>query len=131
MALETLKDVKEIDGFNVVDLQKLIADHTGDNDDVDWEGIDASRDRYPISIDHDKNMISFKIQNGAVKENGVNGCQIDTIIKTAKIILEGLNNKFPSKYNYEAITGLNIAINSLRQRTMDRINRDVEGLEKA
>ena len=35
----------------------------------------------------------IKIQNGPIKENGVNGCQVDTIIEATKAIIEGLNKK--------------------------------------
>ena len=112
MALETLKDVKEIGGFEVKE--------------VTWTTPKGNH----IEINHLGNAITFKIQKGTVKENGVNGCQVDTIIETAKIILEGLNKNFPSGYNDTAIHGLNVALNALKLRTLDRQERGVEGFKK-
>lgn len=82
-------------------------------------------------IRHDKNSITFTIQNGPIKYNGVNGCQVDTLIHTAKKMIEGLNEKFPSEYNEAAVIGLDIAIESLGARTRDREKRKVEGSNQA
>ncbi|MBP9693186.1 MAG: hypothetical protein KBE16_00550 [Alphaproteobacteria bacterium] len=75
--------------------------------------------------------MSFNIQNGPVKENGVNGCQVDTIIEAAKVILEGLNKEFPCRENATAITKLDEALLWLLKRKLDREKRNVEGLSKA
>ena len=131
MALETLKGVRKIDGFDVVDLEKLKADHTDDNGNIDWDGIDANREDYPISIAFDKNMLSFKLQNGPVKEVGVNGCQVDTIIETAIIIIDGLNKKFYCKENAQALSHLKMALGALHMRKKDREKRGVEGRSEA
>lgn len=68
----------------------------------------------------------FEEKHG-VEYSGINGCQVDTIIETAKKILEGLNAKFPSEYNKTAIDNLDLAIKALQQRTKDREARGVEG----
>ena len=122
MALETLKDVKEIGGFIVMQDRPKNADGF-----VDWDLFDEQRKRQPIYIDHDLNMISFRIQNGPIKENGINGCQVDTIIEAAKVILEGLNAKFPCRANSKAISRLDEALMWLEKRTKDRTKRGVEG----
>ncbi|RKZ98977.1 MAG: hypothetical protein DRQ46_00440 [Gammaproteobacteria bacterium] len=83
-----------------------------------------------ITVDHDTNTISFKIQNGAIKENGLNGCQVDNMIETAKIIIEGLNKNFPSDFNTFAIEGLDKSLIALKERKKDREHRGVEGFEK-
>lgn len=112
MALETLKDVKEIGGFKV------------------FEGspckYDSPSDIY-VMADHSQNSLHFKIQHGPIKEHGVNGCQVDTIIEAAKVILEGLNKMFPCRENACAITKLDEALHWLDHRKKDREKRGVEG----
>ena len=81
MALETLQGVAEIGGFEV--LSERPKDSKGN---VDWDLFDELRKEKPIYIDHDSNMISFRIQDGPIKENGVNGCQVDTLIHAARIM---------------------------------------------
>jgi hypothetical protein len=115
MALETLKDVKELNGFKVLDMKdRKTPNHDG----------------YVI-IDHEVNGLFFKIQNGPVKEHGVNGCQVDTLIHAAKKIIEGLNKNFPCRENSIVITKLDEAIHWLDHRTKDREKRNVEGQNKA
>jgi hypothetical protein len=80
-----------------------------------------------IYVRQDVNSLSFTIQNGTVKENGVNGCQVDTIIESAKTILEGLNAKLPCRENAIAITKLDEALMWLEKRTKQREARGVEG----
>ena len=82
-----------------------------------------------VEIDHEENSIKFTIQNGAIKENGVNGCQVDFIITVAFWIIKGLNKKFPCRENSIAITKLEEASHWLNQRTIDREKRKVEGTE--
>jgi hypothetical protein len=113
MALETLKEVKQIGGF-----------------DVTRGGSNFSSNR-PVFIFDDLNQICFQIQNGPVKENGVNGCQVNTIIEAAKLIIEGLNQKFPCRENAMVITKLDEALMWLQKRKLDREKRNVEGHNKA
>ena len=119
MALETLKDVKEIGGFEVNHLEKRV---TPD----EYEKL-----RKFVNINHDENTITFKIQNGPIKEAGVNGCQVDTLIHAAKAILEGLNKNFPCEENALAINKLDLAIGWLNERTKNREKRGVEGTNNA
>lgn len=124
MALETLKDVKEIGGYKV-------------SHGLEFHGIktmEELNDWYnsrPVRINHNLNEITFRIQNRPIKEVGVNGCQVDTIIHAAKKILEGLDAKFPSEYNKLAINKLDMALSHLEQRTKDREARGVEGASNA
>lgn len=113
MALETLKDIKEIGGFEI-----------GRCDE------ETDRPDNYIHIADSGNAIAFKIQNGPIKENGINGCQVDTIIETAKIMIEGLNKNFPCRENSIAITKLEEALLWLMKRKIDREKRGVEGLNK-
>jgi len=84
-----------------------------------------------IRVMHFSNSILFKIQNGPIKEHGVNGCQVDTLIHAAKMILEGFNKKFPCRENSVAITKLDESIMWLEKRTKDREARKVEGTSQA
>jgi hypothetical protein len=106
MALETLKDLTHIGGEAVSRSTHIWA---------------------PIYISDVRNTIEFQIQNGPIKEVGKNGCQVDSLILTAKLMIEGLNKNFPSHYNERAISGLERALNALRERTEDREKRGVEG----
>jgi hypothetical protein len=83
-----------------------------------------------IYVRHDVNSVSFTIQKGPVKEADVNGCQVDTMIETAKIMLEGLNKNFPCRENAMAITKLDECLMWLAKRTADREKRGVEGKSK-
>lgn len=109
MALETLKDVTEIGGIAVYR--------------VKW----ANPPDHFIEINDGDNAITFKIQNGPIRENGLNGCQVDTIILTAKKIIEGLNAKFPCRENSLVITKLDEALMWLDARTKRRLTEGIEG----
>ena len=125
MALETLKGIEEIGGFKV--LQERVKNKDGS---IDWTKTDEARKDSPIFVDHDANMISFRIQNGPIKEHGVNGCQVDTLIETAKIIIEKLNEKFPCRENRDAIAYLGSTLGALERRTRSRQKAGVEGTSK-
>ena len=134
MALETLRDVKEISGFNIIVMDKLreekpeLFTESGAMNYTVFE-----RDIRPynfIYVRNDVNSLSFTLQNGAIQENGINGCQVDTIIEAAKIILDGLNKKFPCRENALAITKLDEALLWLLKRKIERVGRGVEGLSK-
>lgn len=135
MALETLKDVKQIGGFNVIcmdELRKQNPELFNESGAMDWAIFE--RDIRPhnfIYLRHDKNSISFTIQNGPIREAGMNGCQVDTLIHAAKTILEGLNKNYPCRENAVAITKLDEAITWIQKRNRDRELRGVEGISKA
>lgn len=109
MALNTLKDVKSIGGFEIKR--------------VEW----AQPEKNFIEINDKHNAITFKLQNGPIIENGVNGCQVDTIIETALCILVGLNSQFSCLENAQAIHKLDEALVCLEKRRKDRLKRNVEG----
>ncbi len=135
MALETLKGVSKIGGFDVVvmdDLRAQFPEKFNESGAMDYKWFEKDvRPLKHVYIRNDVNSISFTIQNGPIKEKGVNGCQVDTLIHAAKTILEGLNNNFPSRENACAITKLDEAIHWLDARTKNREARGVEGLSKA
>lgn len=125
MALETLKGVDIIGGFGVLKERPVGADGR-----VDWEAFDAMRKNSPIYIDHDVNMISFRIQDGPIKEVGKNGCQVDTLVHASIAMIKGLNEKYPCTENDEAILALNLTLMWLGKRKKDREARGVEGRSK-
>ena len=122
MALETLRGVEEIGGFKVV---------RDKPEGMSWDDFDKMRDEYPINITDRMNCISFRIQNGPIKEHGVNGCQVNTLIHTARIMIQNMNEKFPCRQNELAIEGLNDALGWLEERKLDREKRGVEGTSQA
>lgn len=115
MALETLKNVMSIDGF-AVHHKPIHPDETPE--------------KPFIFIDHNANLVNFKIQNGPIKENGVNGCQVDTMILTAALIVKGLNEKFPCVENDAALSHLEQAALALKERKINREKRGVEGTDQ-
>lgn len=127
MAIETLRGVKELNGLKIMDETDRPVDSDGL---IDWVEFDEMRKEIPVCIDHNANMISFKIQNGPIKENGLNGCQVSDMILIAKEIITGLNNKFPCRENAITITKLDEALMWQKERTFNRTIRGVEGLSK-
>lgn len=118
MALETLNGITEIGGFKVV---------RDKPEGMSWDDFDKMRLEYPINITDRVNCISFRIQNGPIKEVGVNGCQVDTIIEAAKLMIEKLNEKYPCSQNDDCIASLDQALEFLAARKANRIVRGVEG----
>ena len=131
MALETLKNVTDIGEYKLIDMSKLkdlYPEKFNESGAMDYKWFESEiRPFNFVYVRHDVNSISFTIQNGPVKENGVNGCQVDTLIECAKIIVEGLNNNFPCRENSIVITKLEEALMWLDKRKKDRIKRNVEG----
>lgn len=131
MALETLKGIEEVGGFKVIvmdDLREKYPEKFEESGQMNWKWFETEiRPNHFVYVRNDKNSISFTIQNGPVKEVGVNGCQVDTIIETAKIIIEGLNKNFPCIENAMAINALTTSLDWLAERKRNREKRNVEG----
>jgi len=135
MALETLQGVKELGGFDVVVMDELrdkYPEKFNESGSMNYEWFEKEiRPSNFIYVRNDKNSIAFTIQNGPIKEVGVNGCQVDTLIHAAKEIISKLNTKFPCRENALAITKLEESLHWLDARKKDREKREVEGLNKA
>ncbi len=121
MALETLKEFNEINGFEV----RRCCEDMGVPIPVYISG-----SRAPVYIDEDANIIAFRIQKGPIREAGINGCQVDTLIETARLMILNLNKKFHSVHNVEALVHINRALDALERRKIDRLARGVEGENK-
>ena len=120
MALETMNGVDTIGDYGVL--------HHRDGELA--PALARADGQYPVAVNHDSNVISFRIQNGPIKENGLNGCQLDTLIHAARHMITKLNERFPCDENGAAINSLSMAILHLQERTNNRINRGVEGLSQ-
>lgn len=135
MALKTLKGVTQIGGFKVVEmdaLRELYPEKFNESGSMDYKWFEKDiRPHHFVYVRHDVNSLSFTLQNGPVKEAGVNGCQVDTIIEAAMAIVAGLNNEFPCEENVEAVTHLNQALVALERRKVNRERRGVEGKAEA
>ena len=130
MALETLKDIDEIGGFKVAHMEEIGKTHpemVEESGQLNWEYFEEHiRPNYPITIRHGKNSITFNIQNGPIKEFGENGCQVDTMITAARLMVYKLNKNFPCKENEDCLGYLDAALESLMHR---RERREREGNE--
>ncbi len=97
---------------------------------MSWLEQAANTNQNPF-IEIDGQKITFTIQSDAVKEVGVNGCQLDELIKAAKGMVAYLNAKFPCRENSLVITKLDEALHWLDHRTKDREARGVEGTNQS
>jgi hypothetical protein len=135
MALETLKEVFEVNGEKIIhmdDLREMFPEKFTETGAMDHKWFETEiRPHNFIYVRHDKNSLAFTIQNGPIKEFGKNGCQVEDIIAVAKTIVEGLQSKFPCRENAMMITKLDEAIMWSKKRTADRQARQVEGHSKA
>lgn len=117
--IEFIKGIKKIGDFDVLQISEEM-------------GVPArsyiTGAKQPIVIDEDANFISFRIQKGPIKEVGVNGCQIDTVLEAATLMLKNANEKFPCQENAAAIANIKMALIKLDERRVDREKRGVEGL---
>ena len=121
MAIKTLQHHRAIGGFFVC---RATAD---ERIPIPWVLLDRDK---PVFIDDSHNLISFKIQDGPIKEVGVNGCQIDTLIHAAREILAGFQRTFPCEENEGAMMALEDALGWLDRRKKNRESRCVEGTSK-
>lgn len=74
-----------------------------------------------------ESSVKFTVQSGPIKEFGVNGCQIDDVIRWAKGKIEEFQKAFPCRENALAITKLDEGLLWLYERKRAREARGVEG----
>ncbi len=134
MALEIFKGVKKIGEFDVIvmdELRDLYPEKFNESGAMDYAWFEKEiRPNAFVYVRQDKNSISFTIQKGPVKENGVNGCQVETILEAALLMIVGLNAQTKCRENSLAITKIQEALMWLEQRKKDRETRNVEGTTK-
>ena len=74
------------------------------------------------------NLVAFRIQEGTQSEaSKVNGVQAEHILRFVKDLFVSLNKAAPCRQNSLTITKLEEALHWQKDRTNDRIRRDVEG----
>ena len=78
----------------------------------------------------DGSTLSFKIQDGPIGENGVNGVQVTDVLEFTCKLYKSLNSAFPCRENSLTITKIEEALHWQEARTRDRVKRDVEGFNK-
>jgi len=134
MALKALEGVQEIGGFKLIvmdELKEKYPEKFNDGGGMDWKWFEAEiRPENFIYLRKDKNSLSFTIQNGPIKEVGVNGCQVETMARAVVAIYEGLQKEFPCEENKLTIAHFKKGLQYQEQRTADREKRGVEGFNK-
>lgn len=89
-------------------------------------GFDSAKN--PVAAGPADAGCTILFQNGTIASAGVNGVTIEALLAVCKDRLECFQDgPFPSTYNANALHGVNEALLSLQKRTIDRINRGVEG----
>jgi hypothetical protein len=127
--------INSLKGFITIDGKKVMTNDerpiNGFTGEIDWDAFNLMREEYPICIDHEKDMISFKMLTKPASEGGdLRNCQLTSLIATGMHILEYLDNKFPCIENSVTLKHLKLALEAQEERTRNRINRNVEGENK-
>jgi hypothetical protein len=88
--------IKELQGIKEINKKKIITNEERpkkDNGEVDWEKYDLLRNEIPICVDHEQDIISFKMLTKTKDEGGnMNLCQVTDMIYVALHILARNNN---------------------------------------
>lgn len=110
-----LKNIKNnIGGFQVIVMDELrdkYPDKFNESGSMNYQWFEKEiRPRYFIYVRQDVNSISFTLQNGHMKEVGINGCGIDTLIHAAIMLLEESNKQLPRSHFTKAIETLHQTI---------------------
>lgn len=127
--LNSLKGIKEINGKKVMTNEDRPLTECGS---VDWEKFDKMRNEFPICVDHEKDMISFKVMTEPASEGGdLRNAQWYDLVATGLEMLKYFNTKENGKYscreNAITITKIEEALMWQEKRTKDRLARGVEG----
>lgn len=126
--INSLKGLTKINGKKIMTNDQRPKKANGH---VDWDKFDKMREEFPICIDHEKDMISFKMLTKPASEGGdLRNAQLTELIGAGLEILKYLHNKFPCKENENSIHHLNYALTWQERRTNNRVARGVEGQDK-
>lgn len=85
----------------------------------------TANSEFPVHVHESK--VTFKIQEGPIKECGKNGCDATEIIRYAIGLYRSFNNAHGCRENSLTITHLEEALHWQEARTRDREKRQVEG----
>lgn len=73
------------------------------------------------------NKVEFTLQDGPIKENGVNGCQIDDVIGFVRDRIQSFQVAIPCRENEKVLDKLDESLMWLDKRRQERTQRNVEG----
>ena len=119
MSLRVMSDVFDINGYPVFHIDEKGNTATEDIDDGEY---------HHICVDQSSHSVSFTLQEGPIKEEGANGCQVEEVINFLEVYLSKLNTgNFSCRENSVAITKLQEARMWLQERTRVRTKAGVEG----
>ena len=100
-------------------------EHTSSKGNLDTDG---NQKYHGVS---EGNRLTFKIQDGPIKEVGINGLQATDLLFFCKELFHSLNKSFPCRENALTMTKIEEAIHWQDARTKDRESRGVEGRNKS
>ena len=124
MALETLEGVTNINGCDVYHCPK------GESIALLHEGEEDLCLEESIAIDSSQNTMVITFQDGPIKEVGVNGVQIETLVAIYGKIVEEFNKKYPHRENEVILKHVEGIMEATERRKRDRESRGVEGRSK-
>jgi hypothetical protein len=130
--INSVKHLTDINGSKIMtnEDRPMCVDKQG-NDSVDWDASDVMREEFPICVDHEKDMISFKMLTKPASEGGnLQLCQLTDLVSMAYEMLQYFNQKFPCVHNDKTLVNLQQALHHQEERTIDREERGVEGKDK-
>lgn len=91
----------------------------------------ACNDYQIVSVAKLLTLCTIHFQDGPIKDNKINGIFMEDLLNIVKDrLLNYQKTEFACDYNAKAIDGINLALNALRERTIDRENRGVLGTEQ-
>ena len=129
--MHVFSDIKELGDFKVVVMDELREKHPerfNESGAMNYAWFEKDiRPTNFVYVRQDVNSISFTLQKGPRKEVGTNGCDVDTLIEAAKMILYGFQSEISCKENEKAIKKLDEALALLEKRKKDRERRGVAG----
>ena len=98
---------------------------------TDWEFENGERHEYEVfskEVNKISRFLQLYFQGGPIKENGVNGCQVDDLIVIAIDRLQHFQRgQYRCEENANALRALGEALYYLQLRKVDREARGVEG----
>lgn len=71
--------------------------------------------------------ISITLQDGPVKQSGINGMQVDQLVEFTGYLVQSLNDAYPCDENQDALNALKDCLDAFKARTKNRKKRNVEG----
>ena len=116
--MNSVKDFKisSIGTKTMTDADRPMCVDSKGNDAVDWEAFDKMREEHPICIDHEAEMISFKVMTKPASEGG-KGCQLTDLVEVALHMLNKLNVNHGCTENYHTAIALQDALKWQKTRT--------------